>query len=666
MPIALNGWHPGERALHSKLGPGFTSGPMVTAYTWIDGSMPEQHRIFYMHNLPFLPLTTKDVKGRPWAALVSGIKRSETAEIEETGKGYRRWIESPSETELVMDLEMWEGDPMLEGLNLFDTRPEEKILTAGLGIEFPTRRRNKFAGWIERVEKTGPNSRRVYMHVNQAIGNCPKYINIRTLDPYPHAFPEVSYRNLEMSPEDRLPDKMIKFILQSDTVFLGTSYEASESDKVRCPSHVGMNARSGRPGLVRVRPSDGRTLVLPDYSGNRLMTSLGNVEASSRAAMSFLDFTIGSVLYITGTARNLVGAEAQALMPRQNVLTTLYAEAFMFVRNALPVRQRPGTDVGRSPYSPPIKFLAEEKELRETHVPDDVFVTLVGIKLLSPTLAIFTFGTDKTVTIRPGQAVALNFTDLFGASQYAHMAPGREASLNDDRIRTWTVSSASTVDGDETKKLDLTMREKPGGFVTGALFNLARHASAKMPAVLEDSRPLGLRVRLVGITGSFTLPFDRQIGQGRVKMFWLAGGIGITPFLSMLKYICSSAPTTTTEYDVALMLVTREPDVLLRLISDSLTQIPTTRLNFSVHIFSSSDGSLGGNDGLGSNVSVITHRGRPKFSGSKEEMSISLVPDVTDRLVYLCGPREFEEAALEALCSAGVERESVMREGFEY
>ena len=70
-----------------------------------------------------------------------------------------------------------------------------------------------------------------------------------------------------MSPEDRLPDDMIELILNSDTVFLGTSYDAAESDKDRYPSHVGMNVRSGRPGLVRVRPSDGRTLVLPDYSG---------------------------------------------------------------------------------------------------------------------------------------------------------------------------------------------------------------------------------------------------------------------------------------------------------------------------------------------------------------------------------------------------------------
>ena len=97
--------------------------------------------------------------------------------------------------------------------------------------------------------------------------NCPKYINVRTLDLYPNNSPEVVYRNLDMTPEERLPHGMIDFILQADTVFLGTSYEAKESDKQRFPSHVGMNARSGRPGLVRVRPSDGRTLVLPDYSG---------------------------------------------------------------------------------------------------------------------------------------------------------------------------------------------------------------------------------------------------------------------------------------------------------------------------------------------------------------------------------------------------------------
>lgn len=49
------------------------------------------------------------------------------------------------------------------------------------------------------------------------------------------------------------------------------------------------------------------------------MTSLGNIEATPLASMSFVDFSTGDILYLTGTARNFVGVEAQKIMPRQNV-----------------------------------------------------------------------------------------------------------------------------------------------------------------------------------------------------------------------------------------------------------------------------------------------------------------------------------------------------------
>jgi hypothetical protein len=65
---------------------------------------------------------------------------------------------------------------------------------------------------------------------------------------------------------ERLSDDTIAFILESDTVWLGTTYAASEEAQFH-PSHLGMNHRGGRPGFIRVKPSDGRTVVLPDFSG---------------------------------------------------------------------------------------------------------------------------------------------------------------------------------------------------------------------------------------------------------------------------------------------------------------------------------------------------------------------------------------------------------------
>ncbi len=103
--------------------------------------------------------------------------------------------------------------------------------------------------------------------------NCPKYINVRSLVPKPDTSPKVIYENLQMNDTERLPEAAIDFIHSSDTVFLGTSYEAATGDN-KFPSHAGMNHRGGRAGFIRVIPSDGRTVVLPDYSGELPYNSL--------------------------------------------------------------------------------------------------------------------------------------------------------------------------------------------------------------------------------------------------------------------------------------------------------------------------------------------------------------------------------------------------------
>lgn len=81
------------------------------------------------------------------------------------------------------------------------------------------------------------------------------------------ANPQVVHQNLRLNQDDRLPDELISFIHESDTVFLGTSYAAPPESAEDFPSHLGMNHRGGLPGFIRVRPSDGRTVVLPDFSG---------------------------------------------------------------------------------------------------------------------------------------------------------------------------------------------------------------------------------------------------------------------------------------------------------------------------------------------------------------------------------------------------------------
>jgi hypothetical protein len=54
--------------------------------------------------------------------------------------------------ELIMNARVWEGDPFTRNVAASSGRP---VLIAGVGVEFSTRRRNKFAGYMETLENDG-------------------------------------------------------------------------------------------------------------------------------------------------------------------------------------------------------------------------------------------------------------------------------------------------------------------------------------------------------------------------------------------------------------------------------------------------------------------------------------------------------------------------------
>jgi len=262
----LNGWHPGERIVHHKLGHD-SDLSIMGQYQYIDCDLPTDHAKFHSTQLPFVPITTLDSTGRPWGSILAGKD------------GKPGFIKNPRYSVLSVKAKVWPGDPLLETAKTFG---DGDILIAGIGIEFLTRRRNKFAGKMTRLERDNEMFSMDWT-VNEAIGfvpypfypndsfycyrNCPKYINLRDLVPHPTTSPNVTHQRLHLEPEDRLPDPLISFIHASDTVFFGTTYAAPSLEAPKFPSHLGMNQRGGRPGFVRVMPSDGRTVILPDYSG---------------------------------------------------------------------------------------------------------------------------------------------------------------------------------------------------------------------------------------------------------------------------------------------------------------------------------------------------------------------------------------------------------------
>ena len=79
-------------------------------------------------------------------------------------------------------------------------------------------------------------------------------------------------------------------IESADTFFLGTTHPDSGNDA----SH-----RGGPPGFVRVT---GDGLWWPDYPGNNMFNSFGNLAVDPTAALLFVDFGTGRTLQLSGTA----------------------------------------------------------------------------------------------------------------------------------------------------------------------------------------------------------------------------------------------------------------------------------------------------------------------------------------------------------------------------
>ena len=98
---------------------------------------------------------------------------------------------------------------------------------------------------------------------------------------------------------DHLNAYMRKFISKQEMVFIATADSKGECD---------CSFRAGKRGFVRIL--DEKTLACPEYRGNGVMASLGNILENQHIGMTFLDFfenTIG--LHVNGKAKVIENEE---------------------------------------------------------------------------------------------------------------------------------------------------------------------------------------------------------------------------------------------------------------------------------------------------------------------------------------------------------------------
>ena len=301
-----------------------------------------------------------------------------------------------------------------------------------------------------------------------------------------------------------LPCSAVKLLAKADMFFISSSNHDLS---------MGTNHRGGPPGFVRIiHNDDSRTsIIFPEYSGNRLYQTLGNLHLYPRAGLVVPDFDNQDVLYMTGTTEIIAGKAAAALLPRSNLIVKVNLTAARFVQRGLAFRGAPGE---LSPYNPSIRFLPSEHVSLDARTMNDsvVYAKLLKRDLISTTIARFRFSLSDAKAAgpyKPGQYVALAFEDELGMG-YSHMRDDDPKSLNDDYIRTFTVSSSKGRDLPDDQ-FEITIRNV--GAVTGFLFRQSLRA--------------GLEVPLKGFGGSFALPTTAE----NIVPF-VAGGIGITPLLA--------------------------------------------------------------------------------------------------------------------------------------
>jgi len=89
-----------------------------------------------------------------------------------------------------------------------------------------------------------------------------------------------------------LNPSMQAFVTKQEMMFIGTADRHGEADT---------SFRAGLAGFIRVL--DEKTLAYPEYRGNGVMSSLGNISENPHVGLLFVDFTEKIGLHVNGRAR---------------------------------------------------------------------------------------------------------------------------------------------------------------------------------------------------------------------------------------------------------------------------------------------------------------------------------------------------------------------------
>jgi uncharacterized protein len=172
----------------------------------------------------------------------------------------------------------------------------------------------------------------IYIATDEVYGNCRRYLQERIFI----GKREIPAADRKAQVATALSASAQQQISRADTFFIATDNPERGADV----SHKG-----GNPGFVRI--VDERRIAYPDYNGNSMFNTLGNLTVDPHAGLLFIDFDNGRTLQITGRAsidwspdriRKFAGAERVIDFELEQVIDTpvgfpLVAKFRQFSRN---------------------------------------------------------------------------------------------------------------------------------------------------------------------------------------------------------------------------------------------------------------------------------------------------------------------------------------------
>lgn len=213
-----------------------------------------------------------------------------------------------------------DGDPLADHLR--------EGMPAGVLLVDPRDRNRLRLNGVARPAETG-----FELAIEEAFPNCPKYIQRRSFE----RAVDGTDGSGERTVADGLRPDHREWIESADTFFIGSYHPPAGADA----SH-----RGGDPGFVDV---EGDTIVYPDYPGNSMFCTLGNVAAHSRVGLLFVDFTDGRTLQITGRAEVVWDDDRIAASDGAERLVEITAERSVDLAAGTPLRW---SLEERSPFNP--------------------------------------------------------------------------------------------------------------------------------------------------------------------------------------------------------------------------------------------------------------------------------------------------------------------------